>query len=761
MFALDTILRSSPMEKLVFSVDSALLSELGEKLVESVHVALLELVKNSYDADATKAIVKIVPYDDDKYKIVVKDDGTGMTLEDVKRYWMRIATTNKADNKISTKFGRTKSGSKGIGRFSCRRLGSQLQLETTAQINAVRYETTKFCVNWAQFIPGTSISEIECESTTTTSDEGKTGTRLEIISDRAGWTHQGWSVLKRRLMLLVMNRGGALPGKKKDPGFNIKLIAPDFEESRVVNPREQLMDAGWGRLSLIVEEDGRAVWNLDAKDIGTKTITTPYRYPDLVGTSADIAILPDVKDQFRNPNLVGINSLRDALDDWGGVFVRADGIRVYPYGEKGDDWLQIDKDRGLRKGKSTFDKVTELARSLKGVADGRELLNLLSAKSHVGEVWAESPTELFDLKASREGFVGEEAISMLRKVVRFGIDWATVFRDYYLRIKELEKLKRAKQEFQKVADLPVDQNEAPHIYATKYLEEQIRSFAQALPNRESKQVVDSVGKAINLILESEKVRTHELQHLRLVAATSSLFLVFQHEVRSLLTSFGQFDMRLKNLARKVSDSGGQKDISEMRKYFADTKGNFNNLLEMTSLLSIDAKRDTAKRLDISVRAKRAVDCFRLICENYNLDVDVSGIDRALKVGPMLEAELLSIFMNALSNSIKSVIAAGKKNIAIQATPLADGRVKINILDTGLGVDPGDEDLFMPFIADPKGQLYSSLQEKLNPEDEHIVGTGSGLGLAIVRDIATSHNGSARFTNPPRGNWTCNLEVILK
>lgn len=749
------------MEKLVFSVDSALLSELGEKLVESVHIALLELVKNSYDADAKTALVKIGPSNDNNYKIVVEDDGIGMTLEDVKRYWMRIATTNKADNRISTKYGRTKSGSKGIGRFSCRRLGTQLKLETTALLGNARYETTTFSVDWSKFSPGTSISEIECESITTSSDEGETGTRLEIISDKSSWSYQGWGVLKRRLMLLVMNRGGRFPGKKKDPGFNIKLIAPDFEEEKIVNPREQLMDAGWGRLSLIVEEDGRAIWTLDANSIGTKTIIAPDRYPDLVGTSADIAILPDKKEQFRNPNLVGINALNEVLGDWGGVFVRADGIRVYPYGERGNDWLLIDRDRGTRKGKSKFDKITELARSLKGVSGGRELLNLLSANSHVGEVWAESPTDIFEMKASREGFVGEKEISLLREVVRFGIDWATVYRDYYLRVKELEKLKRAKQEFQKVSVLSVTKNEAPHISATKYLDEQIRSIAKSLPNRENKRIVDSAGKAINLILESEKVRTHELQHLRLVAATSSLFLVFQHEVRSLLTSFGQFDMRLKNLAKKVNDSGGQKDISEMRKYFDETKGNFNNLLEMTSLLSIDAKRDTAKRLDLSVRAKRAVDCFRLICENYDLKIDVSGITRALKVGPMLEAELLSIFMNALSNSIKSVIAAGKKNIAIQAIPLTDGRVKINILDTGLGVDPGDEDLFMPFIADPKGQLYSSLQDKLNPEDEHIVGAGSGLGLAIVRDIAISHNGSASFMKPPGGNWTCNLEVILK
>lgn len=751
------------MEKLIFSVDSALLSELGEKLVESVHIALLELVKNSYDADAKQTWVRVESYTDEKYKITVRDNGTGMTLVDVKRYWMRIATTNKADNRVSEIYGRIKSGSKGIGRFSCRRLGPELYLETTARLGDGRYETTCFYVDWTKFIAGTDIAEISCDGETKYSEEGNTGTKLEIIGSKGGWDRRGWGVLKRRLMLLVMNRGNrpTLPGKKKDPGFNISLVAPDFEEEKVVNPREQLMDAGWGRLALTVKKDGQAIWSLDANSIGTKTVIMPKRYKELAGTTADIAILPDDKDQFRNPSIIGITSLQESLNDWGGVYVRADGIRVYPYGEKGDDWLLIDRDRGLRKGKSEFGSITDLARTLRGVTEGRELLNILSAKSHMGEVWVESPTGLLQMKASREGFVGETAITILREVVRFGIDWATVYRDFYLRIVQQKSLERAKQEFMEVSTLSEDHFKEPVFAATKYLDEQIRNIVKALPARESRRVADSAGKAINLILESQKARTHELQHLRLVAATSSLFLVFQHEVRSLLTSLGQFDIRLKKLLGKFSDQAGKNEIESMRRYFSETKDNFDNLLQMTSLLSVDAKKDSAKRLDVSVRARRAVDCFRLICENYNLNIDLSGISRAIKVGPMLEAELLSIFLNAISNAIKSVIAAGKKDISILAVTLKDGRVRINILDSGLGVESGDEDLFIPFLADPKGQLYTALQSKINPEDQHIVGTGSGLGLAIVRDIALSHGGSANFVKPPSKEWKCNLEVILR
>ena len=120
-------------DELNFEVDSALLSELGERLVGSVHVALLELVKNAYDADATLVKVRIEKVDKGIATSVV-DNGVGMTLEDVQRYWMKIATNNKAIDCISRRYGRYKSGAKGIGRFSCRRLGDSLELKTTSTL---------------------------------------------------------------------------------------------------------------------------------------------------------------------------------------------------------------------------------------------------------------------------------------------------------------------------------------------------------------------------------------------------------------------------------------------------------------------------------------------------------------------------------------------------------------------------------------------------------------------------------------------------
>src|SRR2546423_640604 len=84
-----------------FSVDSALLRELGERLVGKPHIALAELIKNSYDADATKVIVS---FEGDR--LSVADNGSGMTFTEFQDYWMRIGSPHKQKIVKSLKFSR-------------------------------------------------------------------------------------------------------------------------------------------------------------------------------------------------------------------------------------------------------------------------------------------------------------------------------------------------------------------------------------------------------------------------------------------------------------------------------------------------------------------------------------------------------------------------------------------------------------------------------------------------------------------------------
>src|ERR1051325_5420268 len=181
------------MAELTFTIDSALLSELGEKLVETPHIALAELVKNAYDADATHVKVRIAPIPARGPDLLVVDNGLGMTFQDVKNYWMRIATTHKQNRDVSPRYGRPRTGSKGIGRFSCRRLGTKLKLVTTAARNG-SFEQTEVVFNWLDFEPGEEISTIEVEGVRKKLSNALTGTSL-IISGRGidEWNRRGYN----------------------------------------------------------------------------------------------------------------------------------------------------------------------------------------------------------------------------------------------------------------------------------------------------------------------------------------------------------------------------------------------------------------------------------------------------------------------------------------------------------------------------------------------------------------------------------------
>ena len=113
-----------------FYIDAKTLIHLGRDSIKDHSTALLELVKNSYDADATKVDIEI--FSETKDLIRVADNGFGMTPDELKNSWLRIGYSGK---RVSTKskLGRRKTGEKGIGRISTDRLGSILELRTKSK----------------------------------------------------------------------------------------------------------------------------------------------------------------------------------------------------------------------------------------------------------------------------------------------------------------------------------------------------------------------------------------------------------------------------------------------------------------------------------------------------------------------------------------------------------------------------------------------------------------------------------------------------
>jgi signal transduction histidine kinase len=754
-----------------FSVDSALLRELGEKLVSTVHVALAELIKNAFDADASEVRVSVVPNPSGGPTITIEDNGSGMTPEQVRNFWMRIGTTNKEAHPVSERFGRPKTGRKGVGRFACRRLGSRLELETIASTGkpskSPHFVKTSIDFDWNRFQPGTSVESIDCTGLTQVLPGGQTtGTRLVISNaDIDEWKQRGFDYLRRQLAVMAGNSGTKRMGYEEDPGFVIKLVTPDGSD-QPKDLRDQIINASWGTVEGHIQPDGRAHFTLHAMGTGGKKVfTTGPRFEAIRGAQLKIGVVPQKKnDGVRDPKLLATYVLNRLIDEWGGVQIRQNGFRMYPYGNPGDDWLRIDADRGRRLGKPEAQELFEFASSLQKVDATRVLLTMLSMRNYFGHVDVPSGAAGLEPRIDRQGFVqtetSSEAFELLRQFTRMAIEWATIYRDSYIRQRESADARQAMEELVPVLKLDpkkADQDIVPR--ATKYLRKEIDRLVENLPEEEQAETRQSLSRTVKALEAINTDRLSQLRHLRLVASASTLTLLFAHEVRSSVASLGAGASRLRAIAKKIPEY--KEELAEMSEQLGSTKGQLLRLVEMTGIVGAFQADQNPIDVNLFSAVERSISCFRLIIENYGIEVDLRGVNKTVQVGPIVEGEVYSILINLFSNAIKSMIASGevKKCIRVRTEQIGK-RIVLSIADNGIGLDAKYfADVFTPFVADPNGTLYDQLEENANPEDTAAFGTGSGLGLSIARDIARARGGDIRFTNPEDG-WSACVEVEL-
>lgn len=751
------------MEKdLKFTVDSALLRELGEKLVETVHLALSELVKNSYDADASEVEVNFETDDNGNTQIVIKDNGIGMNFEEVQKYWMRIATTNKVEKNVSSVYGRFLTGAKGIGRFSCRRLGTKLTLITQGTRDGnicgkqKKIQRTKVVFPWTEFEAGEDVTSITCKGEQEDIPEGFTGTTLIIegIVEHE-WTTRGLNWLKRQLSVLAANRGAKREGFIEDPGFEVMLTAPDFEGG-IRDIREDLINAGWGTLKAYINTKNQAVCELNALGIGRRVITSKVKFPNLNDVKFKIGIMVPNRDQMRDTSILSKANLSEIIPQWGGVHIRYRNFRVYPYGD--DDWLYIDKDRGLRKA-SPKNELLVFAESLRGVDSSRALLNMLSMRNYIGSVDIGPKAIGFEMKANREGFIESKSIFELKEFVRFAIDWSTILRDFYLRQESKKIAQIAKEEFENVVDQEIPTRGIINA-AVNYLESNVKTVSRNLPTKERIEIEQSWSKATNAIKTHSEAIQVELSHLRLVASTSSLLLIFSHEVKSLLGLIEQSKNSL-NLIALTLEKKSQLKVENISTKFQNLKDRLTELLQLTSLIITDKNRSEPGPIALKPKLEHVEKIYELITHKYDIEINHSEVPNNIVIGHILEAELYSILINLLSNSIKAVIAGGRSRKINISASVQNGITKILIADSGVGIsEERFKEVFIPFVSDPEGVLYENLNEKLNPEDNLIVGSGSGLGLGIVKEIVSHRGGNIRFKKP-ENNWSTTIEINLK
>jgi len=229
-------------EKLEFKISAGLKNIIGRELITDDDIAIFELVKNSYDANAKKVQIVFENLKDSSRgsrKILIIDNGDGMSFDDIKNKWLFVGYSEKKDiqkeenyrHKIK-KHGRFLAGYKGIGRFSADRLGLKLNLYakklSEKTIHKVEMDWTKFEKDQSKEFETISVdysTEKKLSLHKLPIKNFSKGTILEIFPLRDSWDKTKLLRLKRYLQRLI--------NPSQDPDnqdFKIELIAKDFEK---------------------------------------------------------------------------------------------------------------------------------------------------------------------------------------------------------------------------------------------------------------------------------------------------------------------------------------------------------------------------------------------------------------------------------------------------------------------------------------------------------------------------------------------------
>ena len=716
--------------ELTFDVDAALISELGERLVARRSVALAELIKNAYDADATMVIVSFRGVASSSGgEIVVTDDGSGMTLHAMRNGWMRVATTDAAVNDRSKRFGRPRTGAKGVGRFACGRLASRLALRSVARASR-GHERISAEFDWRDFTPGIDLADVRTTVTREiVEDKVSTGTELRLRSLVDTWATKDLGELRVELgdLMNPYAQKGFVhrsPDFEPDPGIEILIETPEFPEHEG-ELHDQFFEAAWGVLKGKVTDQGQPQYELDTNRSSDVLHFYPLdkAFKNLFGAEFTLRMMVYTSSRFRGSGY----SLREARRlgrNRGGVKVYLDGFQVFSYGEPGDDWLDLDQDRARR-------QVTTpefLSQEAEGLV--RPMLSLPGNMQLFGAVSiSREKTPGLVISTSRERLVQNSSFYELKNFVRDGINWMTVC---YAR--EAAKSNSEASESESLGPSAIDLlgNVVDHVARVDVIEGAAKSEIEA-----------SIRQAIRVIRVERSSQLSELSMLRILASAGTTVVLFDHTLRA--------------MAGQLTDIAGRLTLasdylpSVHRSSFEETLNDLSNWSTMAvgqgslvGLLLSPKARTRARSLAVRPLIEAMQRGFSGYTSRFGIHLE-NAVPPAVRTPPLHEAEIYAVFINILTNAFKAVRDVTDRRIRVEAS-VATGHVRIQVQDTGIGVIPEDRDrAFEPFFT------------RSNPDP--VLGVGTGLGLKIVRDLVTSWGGRVDFTDAVVP-WRTTIEITL-
>lgn len=679
----------------------------GSQSISNDASAIFELVKNSRDADAKNVIIKFENLGSPQARIIVEDDGLGMTLEDVTNKWLVAGTDTKVITPQSPG-GRRVQGEKGIGRFACEKIAKRVTLESYPQGSS---DMVRMMFDWDKYAkPGVTFDQVTHPLRTLKKDNAvRRGLCLTLEHLNSQWSDKNVRDTIKELGKFV------LPKEIDDPDrVNITVHATQYGiknspvEGTITKNAPIKMHAAFENKTLSVKiddiddkknerSDNTFRKQLLDKECGPFEFKL-YFYPRETAKKKG----GHYEKFYENQNIT------EFLEEYSGVYLYKDGAWVKPLGSK-NDWLGLEGRRVQRR-----DNI------------GRSQVYGLIQISH-----DKNPHILST--SHRETVQENQAFSDLKDVIIVAIKF---LKKYWLAVKNSDEAPSVTNPHRRA-----EYNIGEVIKTVKATKDQIpgNAYAKLLQDSLATQKYIRIAKKGT---DVEIERFGELRHHEDTVAALGLFTSYMASaIAAPLNKNIQVIAEIR-AAMESTDFNKVIDKETVRNGWGWIESLENNTQRMVHFTSFVKELSLHIAMSVSRDGKpvqfKVVDAWNTVTKGFNdflkeFDIEAfASVDDSLVV-EFSQIDLEAILTNLFLNSIDALKERdGPRRIRFEAVH-SRGGMTVRFSDNGKGIKRMDLDRILePFYV---GDVES--------EGAH----GHGLGLAIVKKIIERYDGDITPRSP--------------
>ena len=732
---LSSKLSSFDDDNIRFSVDAGVIDRLGSELVARQETAVSELVKNAYDADATKVNIKFENSDEIGGTLYIEDNGTGMNREQLINGFMRISSSSKIHNPFSELYKRKRSGQKGIGRFAVQRLGEKLTITTQTENDETALVLS---INWNEYANDLDLNAITNKIFTKQKTKEK-GTILKIEGLKDKWSEASIKRVYKYIGDILQPfplsedevESNELLEEIIDPGFKVffsklingRLVNIADEKTMIYNHATAIIE-GW------VDKNGVGLYSVESNKLGVNEIGNISSDPEI--ENIPFNELRNLK--FRayyfiyGSNLIPKmqeTSIRRLARSQGGIRLYRNGFRVLPYGEPNNDWLGLD---------------ASIAR--------RSILPVHANINFFGFVELKDFENKFNETSSREGLIENNGLIELKNFV-----YRTLITSV-IKVAEVRNIKIVSG--QKQYDGIYESVEVRIKNIAFTLEELDKELEKETGNIEvkkrRKKKLDQVKKEIAELQKAQEEEKDqflkERSMLRVLSSVGLTIGLFLHEVKDYILNM---DNNVSFLIEKLNND--QIVLNRLTLL----QSNIESFNTYTSYFDAVISQNVIRNLK-PIDLRKTINTFWKTIENDLIKNEIK-LDEPIIEGyylfscPMHPSEWSSILFNLFTNSKKAIKRSNNLGLINIECGKFENKIQLKFSDTGDGIsNENKERIFEEFFTTSSPNTV----DNLNIQNEF---TGTGLGLKIVKDIISSYRGKIFVDEPKEGfSTTISIEI---